>query len=118
MDEESDEEDVIDNVDTDADSDAESDMEDTTLRPDHDTTALAATLSKFARDIQHPSRIEQAAMAVSEAAKLLSAMDSDSCANDQFGSIGELCPGADDGSCKGGNNRTTRKWHPLHPEPR
>ena len=42
-------------------------------------------------------------------------MYSDSCANDQFGSIGELCPGADDGSCKGIIN-TRRKWHPLHPE--
>ena len=42
-------------------------------------------------------------------------MDSDSCANDQFGSIGELCPGADDGSCKGSIN-TRRKWHPSHPE--
>ena len=64
VDEESDEEDVIDNVETDTESYAESDMEDTTLRPDTDTTALAATLSKFARDTQHPSRIEQAAMAV------------------------------------------------------
>ena len=77
VDEESDEEDVIDNVETDTESDAESDMEDTTLMANHDTTALTATLSKFARDIREPSRIENAAMAVTEAARMLSAMGDD-----------------------------------------
>ena len=36
-------------------------------------------------------------------------------ANDHFGSIGELCLGADDGICKG-ELSTARKWHPLHAE--
>ena len=56
-------------------------------------------------------------MAVMNAAQMVSDMDGDSHTNDQFGSIGELRPGADDGSCKGGKRRT-RIWQPLHPETR
>ena len=44
-----------------------------------------------------------------------SELDSTQNSNAQHGSIGELRPDADDGSCKGGSS-TRRTWHPLHAE--
>ena len=70
---------------------------------------LSQTLDRFSREVLNPNTIEQAAIAVAEAVRLISIHPS--------GSIGGSCPSTDDGSCKG-RTIPTRTWHPLHPETR
>ena len=63
------------------------------------------------RDVLDPTPIEMTAAASAQSI----ALKATHYINAQHGSIGELRPGADDGSCKGGIS-TRRNWHPLHAE--
>ena len=60
------------------------------------------------RDVLDPTPIERTAVAIAQSI----ALETTHYANALHGSIGELRPGADDGSCKGGST-TTRIWHPI-----
>ena len=77
------------------------------------TTAHCRVSALSGRDTLEPSQIEMTAVAIHDFCR--SGSDSTHYSHDHYGSIGELRPGADDGSCKGGSS-TTRIWHPLHAE--
>ena len=77
------------------------------------TTAHCRASALSGRDTLEPSQIEKSAVAIFDFCR--SESDSTHYSNDHYGSIGELRPDADDGSCKGGSS-TRRTWHPLHAE--
>ena len=75
------------------------------------TTAPVRASIVSGRDVLDPTPIEKTAVAIAQ----LIASETAHYTNALRGSIGELRPGADDGSCKGGIS-TRRTWHPLHAE--
>ena len=75
------------------------------------TTAPVRASIVSGRDVLDPTPIERAAVVIAQSI----ASETAHSTNALRGSIGELRPGADDGSCKGGKS-TRRKWHPLHAE--
>ena len=75
------------------------------------TTAPVKASIVSGQDVLDPTPIERTAVAIAHSI----ALETTHYANALHGSIGELCPGADDGSCKGGIS-TRRTWHPLHAE--
>ena len=77
------------------------------------TTAHQRASALSGRDTLEPSQIEKTAVAIFDFCR--SESDCTHYSNDHYGSIGELRPDADDGSCKGGSS-TRRTWQPLHAE--
>ena len=75
------------------------------------TTAPVRASIVSGRDVLDPTPIERAGVAIAQSI----ALETNHYTNALHGSIGELRPGADDGSCKGGTS-TRRTWHPLHAE--
>ena len=78
------------------------------------TTAHSRASVLSGRDTLDPTQMEMTAVAILDFCRSTTS-DKAHDSNDHYGSIGELRPGADDGSCKGGSS-TTRIWHPLHAE--
>jgi hypothetical protein len=75
------------------------------------TTALIRASTTSGRDVLDPTPIEMTAVAIAQSI----ASETTRYTNALHGSIGELRPGADDGSCRG-RKSTRRKWLPLHAE--
>ena len=78
------------------------------------TTAHSTASVLSGRDVLDSSQMEKSGVAIPDFCRSMTS-DATHYANAHYGSIHELRPGADDGSCKG-ERSTARKWQPLHAE--